>query len=40
VFPKLPLRSTTGSKPNRAYNAGPFGEVTANEIVPLRRAAG
>jgi alkanesulfonate monooxygenase len=40
VFPKLPLRSTTGSKPNHAYNAGPFGEVIANEIVPLRRAAG
>ena len=38
VFPKLPLRATTGNgdaAPIR--NNGPFGEVIANDIVPARR---
>lgn len=39
VFPKLPLRSTTGVPPSRARNNGPFGEVIANDIVPSRRIA-
>ncbi|ACA19349.1 Alkanesulfonate monooxygenase [Methylobacterium sp. 4-46] len=34
VFPKLPLRDTTGTAPRRARNDGPFGEVIANDIVP------
>jgi alkanesulfonate monooxygenase len=37
VFPKLPLRSTTGRAPSTARNNGPFGEVIANDIVPTRR---
>ncbi|ACL60176.1 FMNH2-dependent alkanesulfonate monooxygenase [Methylobacterium nodulans] len=37
VFPKLPLRSTTGTGPRVARNDGPFGEVIANDIVPARR---
>lgn len=37
VFPKLPLRSTTGTAPSTARNNGPFGEVIANDIVPTRR---
>ncbi|MFD0938735.1 FMNH2-dependent alkanesulfonate monooxygenase [Methylobacterium trifolii] len=37
VFPKLPLRATTGNAPTTARNDGPFGEVMANDIVPLRR---
>jgi alkanesulfonate monooxygenase len=39
VFPKLPLRSTTGVAPSHARNDGPFGEVMANDIVPNRRIA-
>ncbi|KQT50027.1 alkanesulfonate monooxygenase [Methylobacterium sp. Leaf456] len=37
VFPKLPLRATTGRAPSTARNNGPFGEVIANDIVPTRR---
>ncbi|GAA0271691.1 Methanesulfonate monooxygenase [Methylorubrum aminovorans] len=37
VFPKLPLRATTGTTPSTARNNGPFGEVIANDIVPTRR---
>ncbi|MGY2047366.1 FMNH2-dependent alkanesulfonate monooxygenase [Methylobacterium sp. JK268] len=37
VFPKLPLRATTGTGPRHARNDGPFGEVIANDIVPNRR---
>ncbi|QDI82004.1 FMNH2-dependent alkanesulfonate monooxygenase [Methylorubrum populi] len=37
VFPKLPLRATTGNVPSMARNNGPFGEVIANDIVPTRR---
>jgi len=40
VFPKLPLRDTTGNGPSTgARNNGPFGEVIANDIVPGRRVA-
>ena len=38
VFPKLPLRATTGNDDApAARNSGPFGEVIANDIVPARR---
>ncbi|GEO99963.1 FMNH2-dependent alkanesulfonate monooxygenase [Methylobacterium haplocladii] len=37
VFPKLPLRATTGAPRSGAPNNGPFGEVIANDIVPTRR---
>ena len=41
VFPKLPLRATTGTDRGPARNAGPFGEMIANAIVPgERRHAG
>jgi alkanesulfonate monooxygenase len=46
VLPKLPLASTTGMGRSVTRNAGPFGEMIANEIapaasapVPLRRIA-
>ena len=39
VFPKLPLRSTTGTAAAGARNDGPFGEVIANDIVPARGVA-
>lgn len=39
VFPKLPLRATTGAPRSGAPNNGPFGEVIANDIVPTRRIA-
>jgi alkanesulfonate monooxygenase len=39
VFPKLPLRDTTGVAPTTARNNGPFGEIIANDIVPGRRVA-
>ena len=39
VFPKLPLRATTGTARAEARNNGPFGEVMANDIVPNRRIA-
>ncbi len=32
VFPKLPLRATTGVDRGRARNAGPFGEMVANTV--------
>ncbi len=37
VFPKLPLRATTGIDRGPARNAGPFGEMIANSIVPGQR---
>ena len=40
VFPKLPLRSTTGVDRGPARNAGPFGEMIANAIVPGERHSG
>ncbi len=39
VFPKLPLRATTGRSATAARNDGPFGEIIANELVPQRRSA-
>jgi alkanesulfonate monooxygenase len=41
VFPKLPLRATTGNDLGPARNSGPFGEVIANVAAPseLKTAA-
>jgi alkanesulfonate monooxygenase len=39
VFPLLPLRATTGRGERRpARNDGPFGEMLANEPLPVQRA--
>jgi alkanesulfonate monooxygenase len=40
VFPLLPLKATTGRERAAARNAGPFGEMLANEPLPARRQAG
>lgn len=37
IFPKLPLRATTGRAAGTARNDGPFGEIIANDLVPSRR---
>ncbi len=37
VFPKLPLKATTGSDLGPAKNAGPFGEIIANVVAPSER---
>ena len=39
VFPKLPLRETTGVDLGPARNAGPFGEIIANVVAPSQRRA-
>jgi len=39
VFPKLPLKETTGSDLGPAKNAGPFGEIIANVIAPSQQKA-
>ncbi len=39
VFPKLPLRSTTGRDLGQARHAGPFGEVIANVAAPRAGSA-
>ena len=39
VFPKLPLRDTTGIDLGPARNAGPFGEIIANVAAPSQRRA-
>jgi len=39
VFPKLPLRETTGANLGPARNAGPFGEIIANVVAPSQRRA-
>ena len=39
VFPKLPLKKTTGNDRGPAKNAGPFGEVIANVVAPSSRRA-
>jgi alkanesulfonate monooxygenase len=39
VFPKLPLKKTTGNDRGPAKNAGPFGEVIANVVAPSHRKA-
>jgi alkanesulfonate monooxygenase len=36
VFPKLPLKSTTGRDLGPAHNSGPFGEMIANDIAPKK----
>ncbi|MFZ1429642.1 MAG: FMNH2-dependent alkanesulfonate monooxygenase [Geminicoccaceae bacterium] len=38
VFPLLPLKATTGKPKRRVRNAGPFGEIIANEVMPTRQA--
>lgn len=38
VFPLLPLKATTGRPRRRVRNAGPFGEIIANEVLPVRQA--
>jgi alkanesulfonate monooxygenase len=40
VFPLLPLKATTGRERAVARNAGPFGEMLANEPLPVQRQAG
>lgn len=37
VFPKLPLKATTGNDLGPARNAGPFGEMIANVVAPSLR---
>jgi alkanesulfonate monooxygenase len=37
MFPKLPLKATTGNDLGPAKNAGPFGEVIANVVAPSER---
>ena len=39
VFPKLPLKATTGNDLGPAKNAGPFGEIIANVVAPSERMA-
>ena len=39
VFPKLPLKTTTGNDLGPAKNAGPFGEIIANVVAPSERKA-
>ncbi len=39
VFPKLPLRATTGRPVGNARNNGPFGEIIANDLVPERQTS-
>jgi alkanesulfonate monooxygenase len=39
VFPKLPLKATSGNELGPARNAGPFGEVIANVVAPSQRKA-
>ncbi|MDX7952853.1 FMNH2-dependent alkanesulfonate monooxygenase [Lichenihabitans sp. Uapishka_5] len=39
VFPKLPLKSTTGTDRGPAKNAGPFGEIIANAVPANQRMA-
>jgi alkanesulfonate monooxygenase len=38
VFPLLPLKATTGRPRRQVRNAGPFGEMIANEVLPARQA--
>ncbi len=39
VFPRLPLKATTGVDRAPARNAGPFGEMIANVGAPTHRVA-
>ena len=38
VFPLLPLKASTGRERKAVRNAGPFGEMMANEILPVQQA--
>jgi alkanesulfonate monooxygenase len=38
VFPLLPLAEGTGRPQRKVSNEGPFGEMLANEVLPLQRA--
>ena len=38
VLPLLPLKATTGRPQRQVRNAGPFGEIIANEVLPARQA--
>ena len=38
VMPLLPLKATTGRPRREVRNAGPFGEIIANEVLPARQA--
>ena len=38
VMPLLPLKATTGRSRPEVRNAGPFGEIIANEVMPARQA--
>ena len=38
VFPLLPLKASTGRPRRTVRNAGPFGEIIANEVMPVRQA--
>ena len=38
VFPLLPLKGTTGRPRRQVRNAGPFGEIIANEVLPATQA--
>ena len=40
VFPLLPLKATTGRPRRTVRNAGPFGEIIANEVMPGPPGAG
>jgi alkanesulfonate monooxygenase len=39
VFPKLPLKATTGANLGPAHHGGPFGEVISNIEAPSHRRA-
>src|ERR1700742_5188196 len=39
VFPKLPLKATTGANLGPAHHGGPFGEIIANVVPPSERKA-
>ena len=38
IFPRLPLKTTTGDNLGPAKNPGPFGEIIANVVAPSERA--
>jgi alkanesulfonate monooxygenase len=39
VFPRLPLKATTGRNWGPVHNSGPFGEMIANDIAPKKSQA-
>ena len=40
VFPKLPLKATTGNDARSRKERGPFGEIIANVVAPSQRKSG